>query len=160
MAGFQFVLIVLLLFSFVSSAGCLTCYACSLSNQNDKSCAEDKHMLIDSKLHMKGFVKNCSENESYCMIEKITTKYSFASYIRDCSNGHSFSYSQIDRLQGIAPNNSSRCAYYNEHLVCVTLCLGNFCNGPQEVSSAPLTCVGNQLLYFILAFLYSVHKLL
>lgn len=77
------------------------------------------------------------------------------SYIRDCSDGKTFSV-YLDKFVGLAADNQTACGYQLQGLlVCVTLCAGDFCNGP--TGSAVEVFVYPQLLALLVAaqFLYT-----
>ena len=60
---------------------------------------------------------------------------------RDCSDGIKFSTNVSGtRLENLPKDNNTHCAYVKDILsmVCISVCRGNFCNGPAD-SAVPLT---------------------
>lgn len=105
--------------------------------------------------------KDCTYpyNET-CFIESFAVNGFTTSHIRDCGDGRHFSFSSnlqanrsaYRRLENLAKINETACVWDGQHLVCLTLCTTNFCNGPQlhEVSGAVLFRLSTCLLISIL----------
>ncbi|XP_060068545.1 uncharacterized protein LOC132548681 [Ylistrum balloti] len=107
----------------------LRCYACADSG----NCETSYDALIHNRDKGGNLNRNCSApNQHYCMIESIKKEDKDVSFIRDCSDGHTFSYNDIPRLKTVMPNNQSTCAYYQAYVICISVCRTDFCNGPQE----------------------------
>ena len=62
----------------------------------------------------------------------------YASEIRDCGDGVTFSFTgstedQNNRyalLKNLSTNNSTKCIFDGLHMVCLSKCVTDFCNGP------------------------------
>ncbi|XP_069118901.1 uncharacterized protein [Argopecten irradians] len=110
-------------------ADSLRCYACADSG----NCETSYSVLIHDRDKGGVLNRNCTApSQHYCMIESIKKEDRDVSFIRDCSDGHTFSYTDIPRLKTVLPNNQSTCAYYQAYVICVSVCRTDFCNGPQE----------------------------
>ncbi|XP_033763157.1 uncharacterized protein LOC117344505 [Pecten maximus] len=119
----------LMLYYLTKTTDSLRCYACADSG----SCESSYSGLIHDRDKGGVYNRNCSaRNQHYCMIESIKKEDRDVSFIRDCSDGHTFSYNDIPRLKTVLPNNQSKCAYYQAYVICISVCRTDFCNGPQE----------------------------
>ena len=66
------------------------------------------------------------------------------SEIRDCGDGGTFSFTgstedQKNRyalLKNLSTNNRTKCIFDGLHMVCLSKCVTDFCNGPQVVNFA------------------------
>ncbi|XP_062569217.1 uncharacterized protein LOC134231294 [Saccostrea cucullata] len=97
------------------------------------------------------YAKNCGgyANFTYCMIETIENRGEVHSYIRDCSDGASFSY-RLSKLSNVHPDNQTTCGYTGQgYVICVRLCQTNFCNGPFPLSAANTEKHWNGLLFVL-----------
>lgn len=78
------------------------------------------------------------------------------SHIRDCSDNNWFSFNSsisndrgaYDRLFQLTLNNETACVWDGQHLVCLSKCDTDFCNGPvlkekQVVNSGNFSNIGN-----------------
>lgn len=142
----------------------LVCYGCSDTQRGGDCQSNSKVMLQEAKDYLaktpegqnaqsrQNYVKRCSyDNYTYCVIETIENRGEVHSYIRDCSDGRSFSYGP-SKLQQTRPDNQTTCGYTLQgYLICVKLCQSSFCNGPvADISSAsPLPC--NLFSFLLLA---------
>lgn len=144
----------------------LVCYGCADTVRGGDCQSNTKVMLQEAQAHLAktseqqnvqsetNYVKRCSyDNYTYCAIETIENRGEVHSYIRDCSDGRSFSYT-ARKLQLTRPDNQTTCAYTLQgYLICVKLCQTSFCNGPtahQTSSACPLSCA---LFSFVLLVL-------
>lgn len=97
------------------------------------------------------YAKNCGgyANFTYCMIETIENRGEVHSYLRDCSDGVSFSY-RLSKLSNVHPDNQTTCGYTGQgYVICVRLCRSNFCNGPFPLSAANTEKHWNGLLFVL-----------
>lgn len=82
------------------------------------------------------YVQDCSVlgNNSRCCIEEFEGGGSIKSYIRQCCDGKTWSFSptKLKKLANVIPNNDSICQHDTTSLttVCIRICKGNLCNGP------------------------------
>ncbi|KAK6176683.1 hypothetical protein SNE40_014935 [Patella caerulea] len=130
----------------------LHCYQCA-DSENGGGCKDDIQSLIDiRKTFENGSVvseqtdpdiKDCSQFSEWnvCLIEEIKTRGEMLSYIRDCSDGLTFSFDSDEArlLRGLKPNNQTTCAYQKQgYQICVSICNTDLCNGPSNSAVVPL----------------------
>lgn len=148
----------------------LVCYGCTDTQRGGDCQSNSKGMLQEAQAHMAkttaqqnvqsgtNYVKRCNyDNFTYCVIETIENRGEVHSYIRDCSDGRSFS-EDSSKLKLTKPDNQTTCAYTLQgYLICVKLCQTSFCNGPiAQISSAcPLTCT---LFFYVLLVLCLIFR--
>lgn len=148
----------------------LVCYGCTDTQRGGDCQSNSKGMLQEAQAHMAkttaqqnvqsgtNYVKRCNyDNYTYCVIETIENRGEVHSYIRDCSDGRSFS-EDSSKLKLTKPDNQTTCAYTLQgYLICVKLCQTSFCNGPiAQISSAcPLTCT---LFFYVLLVLCLIFR--
>ncbi|XP_067658710.1 uncharacterized protein [Haliotis asinina] len=142
----------------------LACYQCADSGGADVDCQDASALLNITKPEKKEgeeetdepdyvrknkYYKNCDDlNQTMCMIERHVSQGAVKSYIRDCSDGKTFSFSvpgeefKYPRLENLPPNNETTCTYdvTANMQVCITLCTGDICNGPQIVPKEEIEC--------------------
>ncbi|KAK7094299.1 uncharacterized protein [Littorina saxatilis] len=108
--------------------------------------------VVERYSHPSYGIRNCGRWAPYCVITEVYSAddTSKSLYVRDCSNGEDFSFTFLDgsrltlnttgtRVGAFlpsgtrAPNNRTVCMWSGEgqSQVCVTICSGDFCNGPQ-----------------------------
>lgn len=133
------ILIILSLLCVLGMAGAITCYSCATTSEEGKCVAKWK-TLRNSRLSAEAEnlyddnVRNCTEDKQYCKIEKIEARGQLLSYIRGCSDGSSFSLNF--RSFTASTDNRSTCIFdqNSAQQFCVTLCSGDFCNGPSSAT--------------------------
>ncbi|XP_048250166.1 uncharacterized protein LOC124121556 [Haliotis rufescens] len=138
----------------------LACYQCGDTGGADVDCMDASALLNITKTEKKEgeeepddsdyvpknkYYKNCDAvNQTMCMIERHTSQGVVKSYIRDCSDGETFSFakSKYPRLENLPANNETTCTYdVGPNIqICVTLCTGDICNGPQPVPEKEIEC--------------------
>ncbi|XP_061188399.1 uncharacterized protein LOC133196541 isoform X1 [Saccostrea echinata] len=146
----------------------LWCYSCSDTKRGADCQANIKTMAgeageVQRKTTQDGrntrkYVKNCGGyyNFTYCLIETIENRGEVHSYIRDCSDGVSFSYS-LAKLTNVHPDNQTTCGYTGQgYVICVRLCRSDFCNGPRPLSAANTDKNRNGLLFILFMAYYLV----
>ncbi|XP_052760377.1 uncharacterized protein LOC128203133 [Mya arenaria] len=118
----------------------LQCYSCFATGGNNK-CEQFKTYkeAMDDNKSFAHYLKNCIPpyNQS-CIIETFSIQGQTVSHIRDCSDGEFYSFSQAlqnnrsayTRLYDLEANNETGCVWDGQYQVCLTKCVGNFCNGP------------------------------
>ncbi|XP_046559196.1 uncharacterized protein LOC124268210 [Haliotis rubra] len=154
-----FVAVVVLAVS-VGYTSSLACYQCADSGGEDVDCQDASALLNITKPEKKEgeeepdesdyirknkYYKNCDDvNQTMCMIESHVSQGVVKSYIRDCSDGETFSFakSKYPRLENLPANNETTCTYdVGPNIqICVTLCTGDVCNGPQLVPKEEIEC--------------------
>ncbi|KAL3862738.1 hypothetical protein ACJMK2_008691 [Sinanodonta woodiana] len=116
----------------------LICYQCADSTSDPKKavCQNYKRLKKDrinaeKDGKMGRYFKNCTDyNETFCVIELIMSRGDTFSYIRDCSDGKTFSI-ELNAFKNLAADNQTTCSYRGDgYLACVTLCNTDMCNGP------------------------------
>lgn len=142
-----------------SAHGQLMCYNCFLSpSRND--CMDANALLLEHQRYLEHknttngtatfpseLVVACPTNHSRCVVEYIVDgDQAFKLMYRDCSDGQTFSADLSGtRLSSVGSNadNITHCAYHSgiQATVCISLCSGNLCNGPQTSRAAP-TLIG------------------
>ncbi|XP_076451504.1 uncharacterized protein LOC143287412 [Babylonia areolata] len=86
--------------------------------------------------------------QNFCVIEEFIVGGARKSFIRDCSDGKNFSFTgtvKNAKLENVAPDNFTTCIYLisaNAH-VCLSLCQGDFCNGPLPPNETACVETGN-----------------
>lgn len=147
----------------------LVCYGCADTERGGDCQSNSKVMLREAQAHLAkssseqndqsgtNYVKRCSsDNLTYCVIETIENRGEVHSYIRDCSDGRSFSYG-ASKLQLTRPDNQTTCAYTLQgYLICVKLCQTSFCNGPiahQTSSACSLSCTLSSIVLLVLCLI-------
>ncbi|XP_046576921.1 uncharacterized protein LOC124284845 [Haliotis rubra] len=152
----------------------LLCYQCSATggkgeciNGHDNFLKVSRHVLaaknntgaviVDDSGSQANHYKNCDTfvNRTMCMIEEVRNGIAgtILSYIRDCSDGSTFSF-DLKILKNLSPSNFTTCGYDNRgYQVCVTLCNStDLCNGPQNITGASGCPTLNVLLYLLCVF--------
>ncbi|XP_067658197.1 uncharacterized protein [Haliotis asinina] len=161
----------ILLFLFPLAAG-LYCYQCG-STGNDGFCKTEikklKESASDIALKLQNstsgevddtdvsgrttpHIKKCANRRNVCMIETVENAQTsqVLSYIRDCSDGKTFSFGELDMLQNIQHDNFTTCGYdTREYMSCITTCSENFCNGPKAGATTLTTSVPLVFLWCI-----------
>ncbi|XP_046370590.2 uncharacterized protein LOC124145001 [Haliotis rufescens] len=156
-------------------AACLYCYQCGNTGSGG-SCETDTKTMVksardialqlnnstnsevkdtDSEGRTLPYIKNCSNSRNVCMIETTENAQTSAilSYIRDCSDGKTFSFGNLSMLQGIEHNNFSTCAYDTRgYMTCVTTCQTDFCNGPKAGATSLMMSVALQIACLLCVF--------
>ncbi|XP_046370484.2 uncharacterized protein LOC124144911 isoform X1 [Haliotis rufescens] len=158
-------------------AACLYCYQCGNTGSGG-FCETDTKTIVKSARHAalqlnnstnpdvevidtdnegrtQPYIKKCSNSRNVCMIETIENAQTSAmlSYIRDCSDGKTFSYGNLSMLQGIEHNNFTTCAYDTlGYMTCVTTCDTNFCNGPKAGATSLMMAVALQIACLLCVF--------
>ncbi|XP_071116284.1 uncharacterized protein [Haliotis cracherodii] len=156
-------------------AACLYCYQCGNTGTGG-SCETDTKTMVksardivlqlmnstnqdvvdtDSEGRTQLYIKECSNSRNVCMIETIENAQTSAilSYIRDCSDGKTFSFGNLSMLQGIEHNNFSTCAYDTRgYMTCVTTCATDFCNGPKAGATSLMMAVALQIACLLCVF--------
>lgn len=102
------------------------------------------------------YAKSCRAyaNFTYCMIETIENRDEVHSYLRDCSDGKSFSY-KLSKLTNLHPDNQTTCGFTGQgYVICVRLCRTNFCNGPFPLSAANTEKPWNGILFVLFMAYY------
>ncbi|KAL3862761.1 hypothetical protein ACJMK2_008709 [Sinanodonta woodiana] len=119
-------------------ATALICFQCA--DSTDKAnCQSYSRMRKSRKYYndnggsLKYNMKNCTKHLNVCAIEEISTRGDVQAYIRDCSDGLTFSFN-LTKFYKLLPDNQTTCAYSNNQLVCITLCKTDLCNGPSSAS--------------------------
>ncbi|KAH3849659.1 uncharacterized protein LOC127874309 [Dreissena polymorpha] len=138
-------LISVLLCQSVSSLRCYSCFATGGKNRCEDYNTYKTAMSGKGDPEMK---KNCTDPfDKICIIETFAVLGATVSHIRDCSNDANFSFSSnlqnirgaYYRLYNLDPTkNETACEWDGQHLVCLTKCVSDFCNGPilAEVNKA------------------------
>ncbi|XP_071116301.1 uncharacterized protein [Haliotis cracherodii] len=139
-------------------SSCLLCYQCSSSggkgdcidgHQNFLTVAKQvfdaknnsNAVIVDDSGSQALHYKNCDTfvNRTMCMIEEVRNGIAgtILSYIRDCSDGWTFSF-DLSILKNLSPSNFTTCGYDNRgYQVCITLCNStDLCNGPRYIAGA------------------------
>ncbi|WAR14360.1 hypothetical protein MAR_004465 [Mya arenaria] len=118
----------------------LQCYSCFGTGGNNE-CEQFKTYkeAMDDNKSYSHYLKNCTPpyNQS-CIIETFSVLGQTVSHIRDCSDGRFFSFNQTlqnqrnayTRLHELDNSNETACVWDGQHLVCLSKCDGDFCNGP------------------------------
>ncbi|XP_048241128.1 uncharacterized protein LOC124144911 isoform X3 [Haliotis rufescens] len=154
-------------------AACLYCYQCG-STGSEGSCKTDTKTMVksandilnntspdeevvdtDSEGRTLPYIKKCPNSRNVCMIETVENAQTAAilSYIRDCSDGKTFSFGNLSMLQGIEHNNFSTCAYdIRLFMTCVTTCQTDFCNGPKAGATSLMISVALQIVCLLCVF--------
>lgn len=124
---------------FVCFTGGLRCIQC-VDQKEGQPCQSDYMKLVNATrgLGHEYLVKNCSEeyNQTFCMIETYYSGGEVKSFMRDCSDGKTFSFTdevKFPRLLQVKGDNFTTCSYRltaNFH-VCLSLCESDFCNAPR-----------------------------
>lgn len=167
----------------ISETQCETamCFACrdSSSNEGKNDCqanTERMEELHTKLLHEYGnntdafmkdfkddpYVQNCTalDKHNYCCIEEFEGGGFIKAYIRTCCDGINWSFDseKLKTLKNIQTNNDSLCQHNTESLTttCVTMCRGNFCNGP--TSAAKNLHTYKTLTLFSFIFFYMVFR--
>ncbi|PVD36611.1 hypothetical protein C0Q70_03596 [Pomacea canaliculata] len=122
------------------------CYQCKDATSNDSACAVGSFLLSSQATARSRIARNehgirgngivnCGVWFEYCMIQEIFlgAKNGSSSFSRDCSDGKQFSF-DVKNIQKeySSIDNRTRC-WFDAHLkgqVCLSLCQGDFCNGP------------------------------
>ncbi|XP_060590595.1 uncharacterized protein LOC132745662 [Ruditapes philippinarum] len=145
----------------------LRCYACASTGGNNE--CED-YNTYKKAMEGKGnerIKKNCSEKYSVaCFIETYEIHGATVSHIRGCSDDIHYSFfanlhqnktSPYERFNDLKPDNETACVWDNLHLVCLTKCNNNFCNGPilEEVNASTVIKLSS-ILMFAAVLLYKI----
>ncbi|XP_071109260.1 uncharacterized protein [Haliotis cracherodii] len=137
----------------------LTCYQCADSGGGDVDCGDSSALLNlpksekvvededepEEDVRINKYHKNCAAfMQHVCMIETHMSQGNVRSYIRDCSDGNTFSF-KVDKyplLQNRPPNNETTCSYdvQPNMQICITLCNSDLCNGPQPLPKKDVVC--------------------
>ncbi|XP_046576926.1 uncharacterized protein LOC124284851 [Haliotis rubra] len=167
----------ILLFILPAAAG-LYCYQCG-STGNEGFCKTEIKTLIksaddivlrlqnstadatvddtDSSGRTTPNIKKCANFRNVCLIETVENAQTsqVLSYIRDCSDGKTFSFGNLTMLQGIQSNNYTTCGYDTRgYMSCITTCSENFCNGPKADATMPTIWVPLAFLWSIIRFMF------
>ncbi|CAC5369396.1 unnamed protein product [Mytilus coruscus] len=151
------------------------CFACrdSSSKESKNDCQvntermEELHTKLihdyrnDTDVFMKAYkndpyVQNCSalSGHNYCCIEEFEQGGFMLAYIRTCCDGitWSFNTTTLNKLKNVQKSNDSLCQHYTETTTrtCVTMCRGNFCNGPTAAANNLHTFITLTLFLLIL----------
>ncbi|KAK3601107.1 hypothetical protein CHS0354_024828 [Potamilus streckersoni] len=118
-------------------ATAIVCFQCADSTekancQNYSRMRKSRKFYNDNGGSLKYNMKNCTKM-NMCAIEEISTRGDIQAYIRDCSDGLTFSFN-LTKFRSLLPDNQTTCAYSNNQLVCITLCKTDLCNGPSSAS--------------------------
>lgn len=116
----------------------------------------------NSRLRYYPYIKNCSdyakngvEKYEYCVIEEVQSYGTVNAFIRDCSDMVNFSPVNITSLKFLKADNQTVCGY--SHLqyatMCVRVCTGDFCNGPEGSAFRVLASPLASLLMTFMTFL-------
>ncbi|XP_021372906.1 uncharacterized protein LOC110462954 [Mizuhopecten yessoensis] len=153
--------VLLTLLSISRFADAVMCYSCA-SSSADNPCLVNWKALRNSRIDVEtdnvlnANVKNCSGAETYCSIEKIESRGALVSYIRGCSDGTSFSAS-LSKFRDLPADNQTACGYQlSGYLICISLCRGNFCNGPTATAAG---FTPNMILLVLLFPVFRLYKL-
>ncbi|XP_033763846.1 uncharacterized protein LOC117345029 [Pecten maximus] len=137
----------------------ILCYGCATSDEDDPCLVNWKGLkknriktTEDNELQPN--VKNCTGDRPYCVIEETETRGSLVAFIRDCSDGKTFSV-PVPNFRTIIPDNQTECGYNGGYLSCIRLCAGEFCNGPSTAAGVTPNTV-TLLLLFQACFLYKM----
>ncbi|KAL3862223.1 hypothetical protein ACJMK2_008209 [Sinanodonta woodiana] len=105
------------------------------------------------------FVKECAYPYNVsCSIEHYMQSGGTTSFIRDCSDGVTFSYhdpsskANFARLNDLSKinNNETACVYNGQYLICLSLCnSSNFCNGPSESAANEIFHMTKLLIFYL-----------
>lgn len=139
----------------------LRCYACASTGGNNK--CEDFNtykIAMDGKGNEK-VKKTCTPPyNKTCIMETYEILGNTVSHIRGCSDNEHFSFSSslqsnrsaYKRLEDLQPNNETACVWDGQHLVCLTKCNTNFCNGPhlKEVINGATVIKLSSILMFVI----------
>ncbi|XP_071116302.1 uncharacterized protein [Haliotis cracherodii] len=158
-------------------AACLYCYQCG-STGSEGSCKTDTKTMVkwardianrlkntsnpdeevvdtDPEGRTSLYIKKCPNSKNVCMIETVEGAKTSAtlSYIRDCSDGKTFSFGNLSMLQGIEHNNFTTCGFDTDlYMSCVTTCDTDFCNGPKAGASSRMMSVALQIACMLCVF--------
>lgn len=159
---------ILVFFSIFASTECLLCYQCADSIKGGECMSDIKGMEQDfvyhknktthDKAYKPTYIKNCTQvvNATTCIIERIDSRGATEAFIRDCSDGYTFSI-PLDRLTNLEPDNMTTCGFTGiGYVVCVTLCKEDLCNGPQVNNGHVHLALINHL-FILLSVFYIVH---
>ncbi|ESP03531.1 hypothetical protein LOTGIDRAFT_237645 [Lottia gigantea] len=154
--------ILILFLGFLPFVESILCYQCADGSKTGGDCKNDLKGLVKSSLGDEDkdiepidgvFSKNCSTSSTlnnsldFCVIETFMSAGDSKSFLRDCSDGRTFSYSGelkgLDKLEQIEADNETTCIYRmtNNIHICITLCTTDFCNGPQP--NETVNCTDN-----------------
>lgn len=106
------------------------------------------------------YTKLCPTEQKYCVIERIEDKGVMFAYIRDCSDGVTMSVNDVERFQNISfnKNNYTSCGFrFQIGLVCITLCEGDFCNGPNINAVNDAGRPGDSLFLLIITSCWTIY---
>lgn len=149
-------------------AGCcwvtdgLQCIQC-VDPRDGGRCKDDYKGIVNATLgeshefYNKTCVHDPANNftQPYCVIEEFFEGEDLKSFLRDCSDGKTFSFteSNVDgsnsnrypKLKQIRPDNYTTCVYSTASRghICLTLCEGDFCNAPRPNITEELDCSVN-----------------
>ncbi|XP_046375851.2 uncharacterized protein LOC124148664 isoform X1 [Haliotis rufescens] len=157
-SGFALGVLVLLcvLISFDGARGGYSrnaCYFCTDTGSNPD--CRDYDVLHKANLNNNDtdqeLLRNCSASQPFCMIEVYIKLGLVYSYIRDCTSNQndSFSFAKEGRLKVITATNITTCTFDKQTMgqMCLTICSGQFCNGPQVSEGLVLVpCLKSVLL--------------
>ncbi|XP_067658908.1 uncharacterized protein [Haliotis asinina] len=121
------------------------CYFCTDTGSNPD--CRDYDLLYKANLKNNDteqtLLRNCSADQPLCMIEVYIKLGQVYSYIRDCTanKADSFSFAKEGRLAHVSTDNITTCTFDKHTMgqMCLTLCSGQFCNGPQVSECSVLT---------------------
>ncbi|VDI22444.1 Hypothetical predicted protein [Mytilus galloprovincialis] len=88
------------------------------------------------------YVQNCSAlvGYNYCCVEEFEGGGFMNAYIRTCCDGISWSFNTtaLKTLKNVQNSNDSLCQHSTGTITttCVTMCTGNFCNGPTAAANS------------------------
>ncbi|XP_046577950.1 uncharacterized protein LOC124285718 [Haliotis rubra] len=157
---------VVVLTNAVGYTSSLSCYQCADSGGKDADCRNASALLNFPDSEKEGededetgedvrknkYHKDCAAVQQHmCMIETHMSQGIFRSYIRDCSDGKTFSFdvTKYPLLQNLSPNNETTCTYDVQPNVqiCITLCNSSLCNGPQLPPKKEIVCRNTTNVY-------------
>ncbi|CAG2208180.1 unnamed protein product [Mytilus edulis] len=102
------------------------------------------------------YVQSCSvlAGHNYCCKEEYKARGFVKAYIRTCCDGINWSFNTtvLKKMKNIQPSNDSLCEYKvdTEITTCVSMCRGNFCNGPSAAANdlhTNIALIGAYILY-------------
>ncbi|CAC5369394.1 unnamed protein product [Mytilus coruscus] len=151
------------------------CFACrdTSSSEGKNDCQvntermEELHTKLiheyrnDTDVFMKDFVndpyvQSCSAlaGHNYCCIEEFEQRGIILAYIRTCCDGITWSFNTtvLNTLKNVKKSNDSLCQHNaaTTTTTCVTMCRGNFCNGPTAAANNLHTLITLTLFSLIL----------
>ncbi|XP_060590594.1 uncharacterized protein LOC132745661 [Ruditapes philippinarum] len=139
----------------------LRCYYCASTGGNNKCEDFDTYKKAMEGKGNERVKKTCTPPyNKTCIMETYEILGNTVSHIRGCSDNEHFSFlsslsynrSAYQRLEDLKINNETACVWDGQHLVCLTKCDTNFCNGPQlkeVINSATVINLSSILMFVI-----------